>query len=303
VSAAETFRPTTNDVDAFGLTHQGKVRGKNDDHFLIASLHKLMKVHLTSLPEPEQMPLVSESRGFLFIVADGVGGRPDGNVASGTALRVIAQYVTHLVDLYNALDDDKETAFLADLVRSVEKSHQILVKEGQRDSGGHGMATTLTMVATIWPRAYLVQVGDSRCYRLRGGRLERISRDQTMAEALVDAGALSQTAAERSPLKNMLASALGGKEARVVTRRSDIEWDDVMLLCSDGLTKHLSEEEIEAELRVLTSAEATCRRLVDLALERGGSDNVTVVIGRLKPRPPAQDGVGAGGAGSARSAR
>jgi protein phosphatase len=177
------------------------------------------------------------------------------------------------------------------------------VKEGQRRSDGHGMATTLTMVATIWPRAYLVQVGDSRCYRLRGGRLERLSRDQTMAEAMVDAGALTQTAAERSPLKNMLASALGGREAKVVTRRSDIEWDDVMLLCSDGLTKHVSEAEIEAELQAVQSAETTCRHLVDLALERGGSDNVTVVVGRLKPRPPAQDGVGAGGAGAARSAR
>jgi protein phosphatase len=273
-------------VDCFGLTHQGKVRRKNDDHFLIASLHKLMRVHLTSLPDPDAMPLVSESRGFLFMVADGVGGRPHGDLASGTALRYIAQYVTHLMDLYNRLDPERETQFLAELQKSVQRSHEILVAETERAGEGRGGATTLTMVAAVWPRAYLVQVGDSRCYRLRDGTLERMSQDQTMAQALVEQGALSPSDAEQSPLRNMLASALGGNEARPVTAATDIRWDDVMLMCTDGLTKHVPEAEIEAELRATTSAEASCRRLVDLALERGGTDNVTVLVSRLRPRRP-----------------
>jgi protein phosphatase len=273
-------------VDCFGLTHQGKVRRKNDDHFLIASLHKLMRVHLTSLPDPDAMPLVSESRGFLFMVADGVGGRPHGDLASGTALRYIAQYVTHLMDLYNRLDPERETQFLAELQKSVQRSHEILVAETERAGEGRGGATTLTMVAAVWPRAYLVQVGDSRCYRLRDGTLERMSQDQTMAQALVEQGALSPSDAEQSPLRNMLASALGGNEARPVTAATDIRWDDVMLMCTDGLTKHVPEAEIEAELRATTAAEASCRRLVDLALERGGTDNVTVLVSRLRPRRP-----------------
>lgn len=277
-------RPVTADVDCFGLTDQGKVRRKNDDHFLIASLHKLMRVHLTSLPDPDAMPLVSESRGFLFMVADGVGGRPHGDLASGTALRYIAQYVTHLMDLYNRLDLERETQFLAELEKSVQRSHEILVAETERSGEGRGGATTLTMVAAVWPRAYLVQVGDSRCYRLRDGTLERMSQDQTMAQALVEQGALSPSDAEHSPLRNMLASALGGSEARPVTAATDIRWDDVMLMCTDGLTKHVPEAEIEAELRATTSAEASCRRLVDLALERGGTDNVTVLVSRLRPR-------------------
>jgi protein phosphatase len=271
-------------VDCFGLTDQGKVRRKNDDHFLIASLHKLMRVHLTSLPDPDAMPLVSESRGFLFMVADGVGGRPHGDLASGTALRYIAQYVTHLMDLYHRLDPERETQFLAELQKSVQRSHEILVAETERAGEGRGGATTLTMVAAVWPRAYLVQVGDSRCYRLRDGTLERMSQDQTMAQALVEQGALSPSDAEHSPLRNMLASALGGTEARPVTAATDIRWDDVMLMCTDGLTKHVPEAEIEAELRATTSAQASCRRLVDLALERGGTDNVTVLVSRLRPR-------------------
>jgi protein phosphatase len=275
-------------VDCFGLTDQGKVRRKNDDHFLIASLHKLMRVHLTSLPDPDAMPLVSESRGFLFMVADGVGGRPHGDLASGTALRYIAQYVTHLMDLYNRLDPERETQFLAELEKSVQRSHEILVAETERSGERRGGATTLTMVAAVWPRAYLVQVGDSRCYRLRDGTLERMSQDQTMAQALVEQGALSPSDAEHSPLRNLLASALGGTEARPVTAATDIRWDDVMLMCTDGLTKHVPEAEIEAELRGTTSAEASCRRLVDLALERGGTDNVTVLVSRLRPRRPSR---------------
>jgi protein phosphatase len=142
------------------------------------------------------------------------------------------------------------------------------------------------MVAVLWPRAYLVQVGDSRCYRLRDGKLERISRDQTVAQELLDSGALTETEAHHSPFKSVLASAVGGKEAMPQTQASDCRWDDVMLLCSDGLTRHVTEDEIEVELQNTQSSEASCRRLIALALERGGEDNVTVVISRLRPAGP-----------------
>jgi protein phosphatase len=176
--------------------------------------------------------------------------------------------------------------FLAELEASVWKSHEVLRAQGDREYEGRGGATTLTMVAVLWPRAYLVQVGDSRCYRLRGGRLERISQDQTVTQQLVESGALTQSQARKSPLRGVLASALGGKEATPVTMADEARWEDVMLLCSDGLTRHVPDEEIEQELRSLQSSEATCRRLVDLALERGGEDNVTVIISRLRPRTP-----------------
>lgn len=279
-------RPLTEDVDAFGLTHPGKRRQENQDHFLIASLHKLLKIHQSSLPPDGITPLITESRGFLFVVADGVAGRPDGAAASGTAVRTVAHYVTHLTDLYRRVDSDKEAVFLSELEASAWKSHEVLRAQGDREYEGRGGASTLTMVAVLWPRAYLVQVGDSRCYRLRDGRLERMSRDQTLAQELLDTGALTQTEAHRSPLKGVLASALGGRDAMPQTAAVDCRWDDVLLLCSDGLTRHVGDEEIEAELRRITSSEASCRHLMALALERGGEDNVTVVISRLKSRTP-----------------
>jgi serine/threonine protein phosphatase PrpC len=277
-------RPASADVDVFGLTDRGQVRRENQDQFLIASLHKLLRVHQSSLAADDVSPLFSDTRGWLFLVADGVGGRPDGQAASGTAVKTIAHYVTHLTDLYRRLEPDKEGVFLAELEAVVRRTHDVLRAEGEKEHGGRGGATTLTMVATLWPYAYLVQVGDSRCYRVRDRRLQQMSTDQTVAQALVDSGALTQTEAHRSPFHGVLASALGGNEATPLTQTADIRWDDVMLLCTDGLTKHVSDEEIEAELLQIRSAEQSCRRLVSLALERGGTDNVTVVIGRLKNR-------------------
>jgi protein phosphatase len=284
MSASTDLRPSSSDVDMFGLTDRGQVRRENQDQFLIATLHKLLRVHQSSLPADDITPLISDNRGFLFLVADGVGGRPDGQAASGTAVRSIAHYVTHLTDLYRRLDPEKEGAFLTELEQSVRKTHEVLRGESEQEYGGKGGATTLTMVAALWPRAYLVQVGDSRCYRMRDGQLELMSKDQTVAQALVDSGALSQVEARRSPLSGVLASALCGSEASPQTRTVEIRWGDVMLLCTDGLTKHVTDAEIEGELRQIQSSEESCRKLVKLALERGGTDNVTVVISRLKPR-------------------
>jgi protein phosphatase len=276
-------RPAPAEIDVFGLTDSGRVRGENQDHFLIASLHKLLRVHQSSIPPDDLTPLVTESRGFVFLVADGVGGRPDGAQASGTVIRAIAHYVTHLTDLYRRLDADKESEFLAQLERAVLETHDMLLKEGRREYGGKGGATTLTMLFALWPRAYVVHLGDSGCFRLREGRLERMTRDQTVAEDLVRAGALRPSEARRSPFSNVLASALGGPEATPLTLATDARRDDIVLLCTDGLTKHVTEDEIAERLRTLQSSEQACRDLVRLANERGGTDNVTVLVGRIRP--------------------
>jgi protein phosphatase len=275
-------RPVAADIDVFGMTDAGRVREDNEDHFLIASLHKLLRVQRTSLPEPNLTDLVSETRGYLFLVADGVSSQPDGDVASGTALMAVAEYVTHFMDLYRRLDSSLEKSFLEELTKSVERSHAVLRKRSETTDLKSALATTLTMVAVLWPRAYLVQVGDSRCYRLRDAKLELLSQDQTIAQALVDSGAITPEEATRSPFRGVLASAVGGPAAEPVTTATNCRWDDVLLLCTDGLTRHVSDAELEEELRQTTSAEDSCGRLVQLALERGARDNVTVVIGRLR---------------------
>src|SRR2546427_4104881 len=124
--SADPPRPTAADIDVFGLTDRGRVRKENQDQFLVASLHKLLRVHQSSIPPDDLTPLVTESRGFLLLVADGVGGRPDSQAASGTAIRTIAHYVTHLMDLYRRLDSEKASAFLAELERAVLQSHELI---------------------------------------------------------------------------------------------------------------------------------------------------------------------------------
>jgi protein phosphatase len=280
-TAVAAGRPRPDQIDLFGISHPGRVRKENQDQFLIASLHKTMMVHHSSIPQELLGRLTSDSRGFVFLVADGVGGGPGGGLASGTALTAIVDYVIHAMDLYLDINKTTEPKFLAQLRHSVERGHEkIRAESGPAKSGG--MATTLTMVTVRWPRAYMVHVGDSRCYRLRNGNLEMMTKDQTMAQVLLDAGALNPDTAEHSGLKHVLWSALGGREASPETAVTDIEFDDIMLICSDGLTKHVSDEEIREHLMRTTGSEATSKQLLELALERGGSDNVTVVMSRLR---------------------
>lgn len=279
-------RPRRQQIDVFGLSHQGRVRTENQDHFLIASIHKAMSVLYSSLPERSLGELRSPSRGYVFMVADGVGGVPGGQEASRTALDAIVDYVLRTMDLYVQMDPDLEPDFLADLVRSVERSHAAVQAAGEADEERAGMATTLTMVCIRWPRGYLVHLGDSRCYRLREGRLELLTRDQTMAQAMVDAGALSEDQARRSSLKHVLYSAVGATRAEPYTLSTDVRLDDVMVLCTDGVTKHVTDDELREALLEMESAETTVRQLLDLVLERGGSDNATLIIGRLRPLDP-----------------
>jgi serine/threonine protein phosphatase PrpC len=272
------IRPLASDIDVFGLTHPGKVRTANQDQFLIASLHKALQVHHTSLPREQLGDLVSESRGYFCMVADGVGGRPGGERASGTAVQAIADWAVNTMRFHYQHDPVSESAYLKDLTEAVLQSHDaIRAREA-------GTATTLTMVMFRWPRAYLVHVGDSRCYRLRDGKLEQLSKDQTMAQALVDAGVMPRDVADASRWKHVLSSALGAADAVPATSVYDHRWEDVMLLCTDGLTKHVSDDEIRGVLTDVKSAEEICRTLLNLALDRGATDNVTAVVGRLRER-------------------
>lgn len=278
-------RPHTRNIDVAGLTHPGLVRKENQDHFLIASLHKSMRIISTSLPAESLGELTSPSRGYVFLVADGVGGVPGGRNASRTALNAVVEYVVQTMDLYTHFDPAAEADFLAELRRSVEQSHEVVRNAGNDESEPTVGATTLTMACIRWPRGYLVHVGDSRCYRLRDGELELLTRDQTMAQAMVDAGALSPDEAERSRLKHVLYSAIGAARAEPYTFTTDCRWDDLMLLCSDGVTKHVTDDEIRDRLRRSIRADVTARELLQLALDRGGTDNVTILVGRLN-RPP-----------------
>jgi protein phosphatase len=280
VPVAPDRKPLDEEIDVFGLTHPGRVRTDNQDHFLICALRKQMVVHLTSLPDTDHLIAGPERLAFLAMVADGVGGGAKGGEASRIALEAVTQYVSRSMRCYYAAGSDDDRAFTEALQEGALQCHTELLRLGEESPDYRGMATTLTLFLGVWPRAYLLQVGDSRCYLLRRGELTQISRDQTMAQELIDLGVLTRADASGSRLEHTLSSSIGGRQTAPVVTGLDMTWGHVVLLCSDGLTNHVPDERIRDRLRSMTSAKQACEDLLQEALEGGGSDNITIIIGR-----------------------
>ena len=278
---ASGSKPLDSEIDIHGLTHPGRVRAENQDHFFIGQLKKQIHVHSTSLPEVAQLPVNLERLAFLIMVADGVGRGSVGGEASRIALEAVTRYVAESIDCYYASDPDNDEVFVRALSDAATRCHEDLLRRAVEAPGGLSMATTLTLFIGVWPRAYLVQVGDSRYYQFRDGELVQISSDQTIAQALVDQKIFSPAEAASSRLSSVLSSAIGGSEATPVVTRIDVDRSVVHLFCSDGLTRHLSSERISERLRTMTSARQACEALLQDALDGGGGDNVTIVVGRV----------------------
>jgi PPM family protein phosphatase len=283
LSAAPDRKPRDDEMDVYGLTHSGKVRTDNQDHFLVCSLRKQMVVQHTSLAEADQLLAGSERVALLMMVADGVGGGNKGEVASRSALEAVSRYVSRGMHCYYASGSAGDQEFSEALQEGASRCHEELVRRGEEEPEFRGMATTLTLYLGHWPRAYLLQVGDSRCYLLRGDELTQITRDQTMAQELIDLGVMTPADASGTRLAHTLSSSIGGRQTAPAVTQFELTWETVVLLCSDGLTRHVSDDRIRDRLRSMTSAKQVCEALVEDALEGGGSDNVTVVVRRAVP--------------------
>jgi protein phosphatase len=279
-----TRKPREDEIDVHGVTHPGKVRQDNQDHFVLCSLRKQLVLRLSSIPDARSIMGESERVASLAMVADGVGGAAQGETASRMTLQAVTEYVSRATRCYFGAAEDDDQALLNALQEGAAHCHAELLRLGEEDAAYRGMATTLTVYLGVWPRGYLLQVGDSRCYMLRDGELTQITRDQTMAQAMVDAGALKAEDAAGTQLAHTLTSSIGGHETHPKVTRVDLTWGNVLLLCSDGLTRHVSDERIREVLGSMTSAKQACETLVQEALDDGGSDNVTVVVGRTLPR-------------------
>jgi len=281
-----TRKPTDEEVDVFGLTHTGTVRKANQDHFLIASLRRQVQIHRTSLPDGSRWP-AAERLAFLAMVADGVGGSSHGEEASRLAVEGITEYVSQSMKAYYTADASGDEAFAAVLQEAAMQTHARVVERAKAEPGGGNMATTLTLFLGVWPWAYLLQLGDSRAYLMRDGVLTQVTRDQTMAQELVDQGVLTRADAPRTRWAHVLSSAIGGHQTAPVVTRVESVWNQIFLLCSDGLTKHVSDEKIAERLKAMTSAQQVCQQLLADALEDGGSDNITILVGRAVRKPEA----------------
>jgi protein phosphatase len=278
-AASPARKPLDEEIDVYGLTHPGKVRKVNQDHFLLASLRKRMEVHLTSLPEVDQLRLADDRLAFLAMIADGVGGSAKGAVASRVALEQVTQYITQSLRCFYG-SDIREGSFIDVLEAAAMQTHAEVLRHAALDPDLKGMATTLTVWIGVWPWVYVLQVGDSRHYVYREGELLRITRDQTMAQELFDQGVLTRTDAFNSRLADVLSSAIGGPQTAPVVTRLQSDWRNVHLLCTDGLTKHVADDRIKQRLDAMTSARQVCEDLLQDALDGGGSDNITIIVGR-----------------------
>jgi serine/threonine protein phosphatase PrpC len=277
--AVRERRPRDDELDVYGVTHQGLARDENQDHFLVGSLRGRLNVQMTSLPADDQLPIEEERVAAFMMVADGVGGGVKGEQASRLALEEVAQYISGSASCYFRSNED-EGDFVQALEHAARKIHASLRERGAEDPATTGMATTLTLFIGVWPWSYLLQVGDSRYYRYANGELTQISHDQTVAQALVDQGILTPALSAVSPLSNVLASSIGGPQTAPVVTRIPNSWENIHLLCSDGLTRHVSDEQIAARLGSMQSAKQVCEQLLQDALDGGGSDNITIIVGR-----------------------
>ena len=278
-------KPRDDEMDVFGLSHTGTVRKENQDHYLMATFHKRMNVISTNLPNIEQsFPHMEQRLAYVAMVADGVGGGVGGAEASAIALESLMRYVNGSVTVYYGATAD--AAEFTDLLQSAAMQAHGAVRARRDEQGLRGtMATTLTLYIGVWPTYYLLQVGDSRYYLYRHGSLSQITRDQTMAQDLVDDGILSASKAGNSPMAQVLSSAIGADKTMPVVTRLDADWDNVHLICSDGLTKHVTDARIADVLGSMTSAEQAAAQLLQDALDGGGSDNITIIVGRTTPKP------------------
>ncbi len=286
-SAASPERPRDDELDLFGLTHPGRVRSENQDHFLLCTVHPQVVIHNTSLPNAEALALRGQRLSTILLVADGVGGSAAGSKASRLATEAVTKYVGSSLRSYHAAGSECEGDLMEALRDAALEAHELVRAEAAARPDERGMATTLSLGVIVWPWLYVVQLGDSRCYLFQDGRLRQITRDQTVAQELIDQGVLSRERAAASPLHHVLSSAIGATDALPEITRVDVrERGCVTLVCTDGLTKHVSDDEIAEHLRTMESAEQVCGALLQLALDRGGTDNVTMVVGRALRRPP-----------------
>jgi serine/threonine protein phosphatase PrpC len=278
----EDGAPTLREIDAWGVTHQGKVRASNQDHFFVGSLARGTLVIRSSTGDQEGSIVHPQRMASLAVVADGVGSAAGGGEAARVAVDDLVASVSSFCCSGEILESSDPEAYSAVLHSAALECHDSLLRKAEEAGGERTFATTLTLFLGFWPHAYLLQVGDSRCYIYQRDTLTCVTRDQTWAQELLDAGKISRTEAERGRWANVLSSAIGGIQATPVVTRITREFGAVIVLCSDGLTRHVPDERIASRVREMRDARQLAEQLVQDALDGGGADNITVVVGRTR---------------------
>lgn len=269
---------------SFGAgTDCGRVRANNEDHYLVARLAKSMRVCKSSLPE-EGDHHFSEEVGHLLVVADGMGGAAAGENASALAVATVEDFTLNTLKWFLHLAGSEEHALLAELRAGIERADREVVERARNDPRLHGMGTTLTMAYSVGQDLFVVHAGDTRAYLLRDNHLERVTHDHTLVQLLVDAGALKPEEARTHKRRHVVTNVIGGPNRGVQAdiHKIQVNDGDILLLCSDGLSEPVDDPTIARTLGQHDDPQRACDALIALALEKGGPDNVTVIVARFQ---------------------
>jgi serine/threonine protein phosphatase PrpC len=266
-------------IDVHAVTHPGHVRTNNEDHFFVSKATRALETMLTSLPAGD-VPDRADEVNYVMVVADGMGGHAAGEVASRLAISALVGLALHIPDWIFWVDAEHAPEMRRRAREAVQQVGSILFERGHQDSALRGMGSTLTAARSYGRDLLIVHVGDSRAYLCRAGRLERLTRDHTYAQMLVDSGQLSPDDVTLSGVRHILVNALGGNDEQVEVDVDLLRLDDGdrLLLCSDGLTDCVDDGTIAATLSGTLPSSDVCQRLLQLALDGGGRDNITVIV-------------------------
>lgn len=272
------------EIDAAGETSIGLRRPKNEDQFLVATIRRQLCIDDSSVSFGDNW-IRAHVDGKVVAVADGMGGTADGDVASRIAIESVVDYLTMVMPWLDG-DDAQVTRRSLPGVRhglsdAMQQSDQAVKVAAARGVGKGTMGTTLTIAYIHFPMLYVAHVGDSRCYLWREGNISLLTHDHTVAQQVRDQGGQMEPGSRWS---HVLWNAITGSStthAHPEIQRFDLEIGDVVLLCSDGLTKHIADEQIAAIINDADDAASVAKRLVAAANAEGGSDNITVALAMI----------------------
>ncbi len=272
--------PQTISVTVSAHTDVGIVRANNEDNFLIQDLSITTPYQADALRPPKEEVRVMEigMEGALLAVSDGMGGALAGEVASQMAVRGVAR----LMQKYQSHSELGSLPLHLRLRLAIETINSAIHEQSQRRPEFSGMGATFTATALNPDSLYLAQVGDSRAYLIRGNRIKQLTKDQSLVEHLLESGYLTEAQAERHAFRNVILQALGAHpETEAILDRLALHRDDLLILCSDGLSNKVHANELLGVIQESTSLSGAGRAMIELAKERGGEDNITVIIAQV----------------------
>lgn len=232
-------------MDIHGETNKGLVRKRNEDRFIVRTL---------------------KNNIYLLAVADGMGGEAAGDIAAQI-----------LVNALNRMPSNPTVA-TRELSNALKEANTEVIANANNDTSMTGMGTTATAIILDNEQVHFSHVGDSRLYHYRNGHTTRITKDHTLVQRLVDGGVIDITESRKHPLRHILEQCIGCGSFSIDTGAFYVQPDDILLLCSDGLTNELDDSKIETILSESNDATGMVRNLIAQALLHGGSDNITAIV-------------------------